>query len=197
MSKAILGLKLPTDPRWVNLVEISIEEILTDHAYCEMKAAQTCMSLIQKYSDRAQLVDELAPIAAEEWGHFRLVLAELKKRGLTLGRNHTDDYVNSLLNFERKGGHIERQLMDKLLINAMIEARSCERFRLLSEGLKDVSLRKFYRTFMVSEAGHYRLFVHLAKEYMPAKIVKQRWNELVIEEAAIMENLKPRGERMH
>ncbi len=197
MSKAILGLKLPTDPRWVNLVEMSIEEILTDHAYCEMKAAQTCMSLIQKYSDKVRLVDELSPVAAEEWGHFRLVLAELKKRGLTLGRNHTDDYVNRLLNFERKGDRIERQLMDKLLINAMIEARSCERFRLLSEGLKESSLRKFYRTFMVSEAGHYRLFLSLAKEYMPTKIVKLRWDDLVAEEAAIMKELAPRGERMH
>lgn len=193
----MLGLKLPTDPRWVNLVEISIEEILTDHAYCEMKAAQTCMSLIQKYSERVRLVDELAPVAAEEWGHFRLVLAELKKRKLKLGRNHTDEYVNCLLNFERKGDKIERQLMDKLLINAMIEARSCERFRLLSENLSDAYLRKFYHSFMASEAGHYRLFVDLAKEYMPAKIVKQRWNELLIEEAAIMREMEPRGERMH
>ena len=197
MAASILGLKLPTDPRWVNLVEISIEDILTNHAYCEMKAAQTCMSLIQKYPTRVKLVDELSPIAAEEWGHFRLVLAELKKRGLALGRNSTDNYVTQLLNFERKGDKIERQLMDKLLINAMIEARSCERFRLLSEELSDVALRRFYRKFMISEAGHYRTFLDLAKEYMPAKIVNQRWKELLLEEAAIMQQLQLRGDRMH
>jgi len=197
MSKTILGLKLPTDPRWVNLVEISIEEILTDHAYCEMKAAQTCISLIHKYAGRQRLVDELAAVAAEEWGHFRLVLAELKKRGMELGKNRIDVYVNELLKLERKGDRIERQLMDKLLIQAMIEARSCERFRLLSEGMKEATLRKFYRHFMISEAGHYRLFVDLAKEYMPAKIVRERWKEIVVAEAEIIKGLRLSGERMH
>jgi len=126
--KNILGLQLPTDPRWVDLAGISLEEILTDHAYCEQKAALTCISLIQKYSDKEQLVKELAPIVTEEWGHFRLVLAELHKRGLKLGLQRKDIYVNRLLAFQRKGGHTEDRFLDQLLTMALIEARSCERF---------------------------------------------------------------------
>ena len=153
-QKNILGLQLPTDPRWVNLAEMSLEYILTDHAFCEQKAATSCISLIQKYSDKEKLVEELAPIVTEEWGHFRMVLAEMKKRGLKLGKQRKDEYVNKLLEFETKGGHPDDRLLDKLLICALIEARSCERFKRLSEGLNDEYLRKFYRRFMESEAGH-------------------------------------------
>src|SRR6478736_2387206 len=123
-TKNILGLQLPTDPRWVDLAGISLEDILTDHAYCEQKAATTCISLIQKYSDKEKLVNELSPIVTEEWGHFRLVLAELHKRGLKLGRQRADEYVNRLLKFQRQGGHWEDRFLDKLLTMALIEARS-------------------------------------------------------------------------
>lgn len=157
--KAILGLQLPTDPRWVNLAEKSLEEILTDHAYCEQKAATSCISIIQRYSEKEKIVSELAPIVTEEWGHFRLVLSELKKRGLKLGKQRKDEYVNALLEFQTKGGAAEDRLLDQLLTMAMIEARSCERFKRLSEGLDDEYLRKFYRRFMESEAGHYTLFI--------------------------------------
>lgn len=193
----MLGLKLPTDPRWVNLAEKSIQEILTDHAYCEQKAASSGISLIQNYSDREELVEKLSPLVTEEWGHFRMVLAELKRRGLKLGKQRKDEYVNQLLKNERKGDKIERQLMDKLLLNALIEARSCERFRLLSENLEEKRMREFYRQFMESEAGHYRLFVDLAKTYMPEKIVKTRWNELLKIESEIIMGLEIRGDRMH
>ena len=158
----MLGLKLPTDPRWVNLAEKSLEEILTDHAYCEQKAATSCISLIQAFPDKEDMVTELAPIVTEEWGHFRLVLQELKKRGLHLGRQRKDEYVNALLQFERKGGSRDERLMERLLACALIEARSCERFRLLSLHISDTALREFYHGFMVSEAGHYRLFIVLA-----------------------------------
>src|SRR6185436_15360627 len=121
-TKSILGLELPTDPRWVNLAEKSLEEILTDHAYCEQKAATSCISLIQKYSDKEKIVSELAPIVTEEWGHFRMVLAELKKRKLKLGRQRKDEYVNALLEFQAKGGSYEDSLLDKLLVMALIEA---------------------------------------------------------------------------
>jgi hypothetical protein len=134
-TKNILGLQLPTDPRWVDLASISLEEILTDHAYCEQKAATTCISLIQKYAQYEKLVTELAPIVTEEWGHFRLVLAELHKRGLSLGKQRKDEYVNKLIEFQRKGGHLEDRFLDQLLTMALIEARSCERFKRLSEGL--------------------------------------------------------------
>ena len=133
-DKNILGLQLPSDPRWVDLAGISLEEILTDHAYCEQKAATSCISLIQRYSEKERLVKELAPIVTEEWGHFRLVLHELQKRGLKLGKQRKDVYVNKLIEFQRKGGNPQEVLLDRLLIFALIEARSCERFKRLSEG---------------------------------------------------------------
>ncbi len=196
-DKNILGLQLPTDPRWVNLAEISLEDILTDHAYCEQKAATSCISLIQRYSDKERLVRELAPIVTEEWGHFRLVLAELDKRDLQLGKQRKDEYVNALLKFEVKGGSEEDRLLDKLLICALIEARSCERFKRLSEGLDDEYLRKFYRRFMESEAGHYHLFIELAETYVAKEKVRKRWQEWLEEEARIMQTLEIRGDRMH
>jgi tRNA 2-(methylsulfanyl)-N6-isopentenyladenosine37 hydroxylase len=196
-QKNILGLHLPTDPRWVHLAEISLEDILTDHAYCEQKAATSCISLIQRYSHLPELVNELAPIVTEEWGHFRLVLAELNKRHLTLGAQRKDNYVNALLQFEKKGGHPDDRLLDKLLLCALIEARSCERFKRLSEGLDDEYLCSFYRRFMESEAGHYRLFIDLAKTYLPEEKVWQRWGEWLTYEAGIMKELALRGDRMH
>ena len=195
--KNILGLHLPTDPRWVDLAGMSLSEILTDHAYCEQKAATSCISLIQRYSDREQLVKELAPIVTEEWGHFRLVLAELHKRGLQLGKQRKDEYVNELMKFEMKGGDQEARFLDKLLIFALIEARSCERFKRLSEGLNDEYMRNFYRRFMESEAGHYRLFIELSETYIDKEKVRTRWQEWLTYEAGVMENLVVRGDRIH
>jgi len=198
MSKvSILGLHLPTDPRWVNLAAISLEEVLTDHAFCEQKAATSCISLIQRYPEKDRLVQELAPIVTEEWGHFRQVLAEMRKRGFTLGRQRKDAYVNALMTHQNKGGDPQTVLLDRLLIFALIEARSCERFRLLSEGLEDEYLREFYRKFMISEAGHYRLFIDLANEYVPEEKVRVRWQEWLTIEADIINNLEVRGDRMH
>lgn len=193
----MLHLKLATDPRWVNLAEKSIEEILTDHAYCEQKAASSCISLIQSYPHLEKLVEELSPIVTEEWSHFRSVLKELKKRKLKLGKQRKDDYVNELLKHQQKGGSQEDRLLDKLLICALIEARSCERFKLLSEGLEDEYLRKFYRGFMESEAGHYTLFMELARLYIHPEKVKKRWEEWLAIETQIMKNMALRGDRMH
>lgn len=196
-TKNILGLQLPTDPRWVNLAEISLEAILTDHAYCEQKAATSCISIIQKYSDKEKLVTVLAPIVTEEWGHFRLVLQELHKRGLKLGKQRKDEYVNSLINFQTKGGHPNDRFLDQLLMMAMIEARSCERFKRLSDGLNDAYLAKFYRRFMESEAGHYTLFIELAENYLPKEKVRARWQEWLMRETQIMKDLELRGDRIH
>ena len=193
----MLGLKLPTDPRWVNLAEKTLEDILTDHAYCEQKAATSCISLIQSFPDKTELIIALAPIVTEEWGHFRLVLAELHKRGLALGRQRKDEYVNALLQFERKGGSREERLLERLLVCALIEARSCERFRLLSLHMKEEKLKEFYHGFMISEAGHYRLFLDLANQYADPVRVKQRWTEYLEHEAGIMRDLELRGDRMH
>ncbi len=196
-TKNILGLKLPTDPRWVSLAEISLEDILTDHAYCEQKAALTCISLIQRYSDREKMVIELSPIVTEEWGHFRLVLAELHKRGLKLGKQRKDEYVNALLAFQKKGGHIDDRFLDQMLSMALIEARSCERFKRLSEGLNDPYMQKFYRRFMESEAGHYTLFIDLSETYVDKEKVRQRWEEWLHYEAEIIQTLTVRGDRIH
>jgi tRNA-(ms[2]io[6]A)-hydroxylase len=195
--KNILGLQLATDPRWVDLASLSIEEILTDHAFCEQKAATTCISLITKYSDRNRLVTELAPIVTEEWGHFRMVLAELEKRGLKLGKQRKDEYVNHLISFQRKGGDFEERFLDQLLTMAMIEARSCERFKRLSEGMPEEYLRNFYRKFMESEAGHYHLFIELAETYLGKEKTKKRWAEWLTFEAGLMKNMAVRGDRIH
>lgn len=195
--KNILGLQLPTDPRWADLSGISLEAILTDHAFCEQKAATSCISIIQRYSDREKLVSELAPIVTEEWGHFRMVLQEIRKRGWTLGLQRKDVYVNKLLEFQRRGGAAEDQLLDQLLTMALIEARSCERFKRLSEGLQDEYLSQFYRRFMESEAGHYTLFIELAETYIDKSKVRKRWQEWLEYEKEVMASMELRGDRIH
>jgi tRNA-(ms[2]io[6]A)-hydroxylase len=195
--KNILGLQLPTDPRWADIAGIRLEAILTDHAYCEQKAATSCISLIQRYSEREKLVKELAPIVTEEWGHFRMVLNELQKRGWKLGKQRKDEYVNKLLIFQRKGGSVEERMLDQLLTMALIEARSCERFKRLSEGLNDEYLRNFYRRFMESEAGHYTLFIDLAETYIDKETVRLRWQQWLEYEAEVMREMELRGDRIH
>lgn len=192
-----LGLELPTDPRWVNIAEMNIGEILIDHAYCEQKAASSCISLIVQYPEKTKLVEILTPIVAEEWGHFQRVLKELHKRNIPLGRQRKDLYVNALQEKLRSSSDYKENLMEKLLLNALIEARSAERFKRLSEHISDESLRKFYRDLMVSEAGHYRTFIELAEEYMEPERVRQRWKEILEIEAQIMQSLEVRGDRMH
>lgn len=196
-ENTILGLKLPTDPRWVDIASISLEDILTDHAFCEQKAATTMISIIQRYSELQELVEKLSPVVTEEWGHFRMVLAELKKRGMKLGKQRKDDYVNALLVQEPKGGSSKDRLLHKLCICALIEARSCERFRLLSLHISDESLKKFYHKFMVSEAGHYRMFLDLARFYFEEEKVTDAWKWWLQTEKEIMKEMPPRGDRMH
>jgi tRNA-(ms[2]io[6]A)-hydroxylase len=198
MSLTTLGLELPTDPRWVNIAEMNIGEILIDHAWCEQKAASSCISLVVQYFDQETLVDVLTPIVAEEWGHFQRVLKELHKRNIQLGRHRKDEYVNQVrTRLRRSINDYKEQMMDNLLMNALIEARSCERFKLLSEQIADESLRKFYRELMISEAGHYRTFIELAETYLPAGRVRERWKEFLAVEADIILNLGVRGDRMH
>ena len=196
-DKFTLGLELPTDPRWVNIAEKNIEDILVDHAYCEQKAASSCISLIVQYPDKAELVDMLTPVVAEEWSHFERVIEELRKRGYALGKQRKDEYVDALQKILRKGGNREAQLVEKLLLNALIEARSCERFKILWKNINDQGLSKFYYELMVSEAGHYKNFLKLAKTFMPEEVVNKRWNELLEQEAEIVKNLEVRGDRMH
>ncbi len=196
-DNSILGLRMPTDPRWADLAAISIEEVLTDHAFCEQKAATQCISLIQRYPEKEELVNALAPIVTEEWGHFRMVWAEMKKRGYTLGKQRKDDYVNLLLENTPKNIPGDDKLLHKLMICALIEARSCERFRLLSENLAEKALRDFYYKFMVSEAGHYRLFIDLAAHYYSPEKAREAWQQWLTIEERVLQQLTPRGDRMH
>ncbi len=176
---------------------MQLDEILTDHAYCEQKAALTCISLIKKNYDKEKVVEALSPLVTEEWGHFRQVLAELKKRGLKLGKPRKDVYVNKLIAFQKKdGGPLER-FLDNMLIMALIEARSCERFKRLSEGLNDEYLCNFYRNFMESEAGHYTLFITLAEQYIDKNSVRARWAKWLAYEKELMASEQVRGDRIH
>lgn len=192
-----LGLHLPTDPRWTDLAAMSLEDIMCDHAYCEQKAASSCISLIQQYPDKTELVQQVSPVVTEEWGHFRLVLQEMNKRNLKLGFQRKDEYVHALLSFQMKGGTRDQRLTEQLLTCALIEARSCERFRLLSLHLVDEGLQEFYHHFMVSEAGHYKMFLQLAELYNNKAYVKQRWQQYLAYEAEVMSSFEPRGDRMH
>jgi tRNA-(ms[2]io[6]A)-hydroxylase len=197
MEKHVLGLELPSDPRWIGIAEKNIREILIDHAYCEQKAASSCISLIIQYPEKEDLVSVLTPVVAEEWGHFERVVAELRKRGWGLGPPRKDDYIEQLQKILRKGGSRKEQLIEKLLMNALIEARSCERFRLLWKEINDPSLSDFYYELMVSEAGHYKSFLSLAKEYADPGQVETRWRELLRQEAIMIMSLTVRGDRLH
>ncbi|MBP6334148.1 MAG: tRNA-(ms[2]io[6]A)-hydroxylase [Bacteroidia bacterium] len=182
----MLGLKLPTDPRWVNIVEKNLPEILTDHAYCEQKAATNSINLVVNYPDIPELVDAMLELAREELSHFQMVHEKIKERNLVLGRERRDEYVFELNTFIRKGHSREIVLADRLLFSALVEARSCERFKLLSENISDPDLREFYRELMVSEANHYKLFLSLAKKYARGVDIDKRWQEFLDFEAGII-----------
>jgi len=193
----MLHLKLPTDPRWVDIAQKNIEDILVDHAYCEQKAASTCISLIVQYPERTEMVDLLTLVVAEEWEHFARVMEQLKKRGYPLGKPRKDEYVEGLQKFLRKNVNREEKLIDKLLMCALIEARSCERFKLLWQNIEDQELSQFYYELMASEAGHYVNFIELARSYMPRSIVDARWQEFLNYEAQLLQTLEVRADRMH
>lgn len=196
-KQKMLHLKLPTDPRWVNIAEMNIEDILVDHAYCEQKAASSCISLIINFHEFKDLVDMLTPVVAEEWGHFERVMEQIRKRGYVFGKPRKDEYVVKLLGFVRKGGSRVDQLIEHLLMNALIEARSCERFKILSKHLPDQELKNFYYELMISEAGHYVNFIELARKLRDEEKVNERWQEWLSYEAEVIKNLKIRGDRMH
>lgn len=185
----MLGLKLPTDPRWVNIVEKNIEEILTDHAYCEQKAASTAISLIVSFPEYTDLVLAMTELVNEEMSHFKMVYDKIIDRGWILGRDRKDEYVLKLHKFFPKGGSRTTQLIHRLLYAALIEARSCERFRLLSESLEDKNLAKFYRKLMISEANHYTMFLGFARQYGNKEEVDKKWQDLLNFEAEIMKEL--------
>ncbi|WP_339916697.1 tRNA-(ms[2]io[6]A)-hydroxylase [Yeosuana marina] len=185
----MLGLKLPTDPRWVNIVEKNIEEILTDHAFCEQKATSTAISLIVSFPEYTDLVQEMTALVKEEISHFKMVHDKIIERGWTLGRDRRDDYVIQLVKFFPKGGSRTTQLVHRLLYAALIEARSCERFRLLSEELEDKELAEFYKNLMASEANHYTMFLGFARQYGNRKEVDAKWQQLLEYEAELMRNL--------
>lgn len=185
----MLGLKLPTDPRWANIAEKNIEEILTDHAWCEQKAASNAISITIRYPDKSELITELLELAQEELTHFQMVYQRILARGFELGKPRKDEYVRQLMAYFPQGGKREDRLVNDLLVSAMIEARSCERFKVLSENIEDKELATFYRDLMVSEANHYTLFLNYARKYGGREEANEKWNALLDFEAEIMKNL--------
>ena len=192
----MLGLKLPTDPRWINIVEKNIEDILTDHAFCEQKATSTAISLIVSFPEYTDLVQEMVALVKEEISHFKMVHDKILERGWILGRDRKDEYVIALLKYFPKGGSRTTQLVHRLLYAALIEARSCERFRLLSEELEDKTLAEFYRNLMVSEANHYTMFLGFARQYGSREEVDKKWQDLLDYESQIMKSLS-KSETIH
>jgi tRNA-(ms[2]io[6]A)-hydroxylase len=186
----MLGLKLPTDPRWANIAEKNIEDILIDHAYCEQKAASTAISLIVSFPEYTELVTAMTALVQEEMSHFKMVHDLLKEKDIELGRDRKDEYVAKLVTFFPKGGSRSTQLVHRLLYAALIEARSCERFRLLSEELSDENLRRFYRKLMISEANHYTMFLGFARQYHDVEVVNRKWTELLDYEAKILNSFQ-------
>lgn len=184
----MLGLKLKTDPRWVNIAESNLEEILSDHCWCEQKAAANALYIITNNSENVELVTEMAKIAIEEMEHFQMVHNIIQKRGFEFGREVKDDYVNQLVKFSKKGGSRNDALIERLLFAAMIEARSCERFKVLSENIKDEELAKFYRELMISEANHYTTFLKFARKYSENVDVDKRWQEWLEFEGELISN---------
>lgn len=193
----MLGLALATDPRWLNIAQKNIREILIDHAYCEQKAASSCISLIIQYPENDILVKTLTPMVSEEWSHFERVLEKLRVRGWTLGFQRKDEYIAKLNSLMKQGGNRKQQLVEKLLMNALIEARSCERFRLLAKEIPDDDLSAFYHELMVSEAGHYKVFLSLARQASDPDRVEARWKELLLQESPVIESLEVRSDRLH
>ncbi|PTM03844.1 MAG: tRNA 2-methylthio-N6-isopentenyl adenosine(37) hydroxylase MiaE [Bacteroidetes bacterium] len=184
----MLRLKLPTDPRWANVAEKNLEEILTDHAFCEQKAASTAISLIVTYPEYSDLVTEMAALAREEMSHFEMVHKHILKRGFVIGRDRKDEYVARVTKFFAQTGDRKLRLVHRLLIAALIEARSCERFKVLSENIEDQELASFYAKLMVSEANHYTLFLKFARQYGKREDVDKKWDELLTFEAEVMKD---------
>jgi tRNA-(ms[2]io[6]A)-hydroxylase len=184
----MLGLKLKTDPRWANIAESNLEEILSDHCWCEQKAAANALYIITNNSENVELVTEMAKIAIEEMEHFQMVHNIIQERGFEFGREVKDDYVNQLVKFSKKGGSRNDALIERLLFAAMIEARSCERFKVLSENIKDQELAKFYRELMISEANHYTTFLKFARKYSEKVDVDKRWQEWLEFEGELISN---------
>ena len=188
-ERTILKLQLPTDPLWVkNVVESNIEEILTDHAFCEQKAASNAITLIVQNPNLSDLVQEMAALVIEEMDHFKRVHDIILERGYVLGRERKDDYVNELRKFLPAGGSRESQLIARLLFSAMIDARSCERFKVMSENINDQQLSAFYHELMISEAGHYTMFIRLAKKHAVSVDVDKRWKDFLAYEAQVIQN---------
>lgn len=196
-TKHTLGLKLPTDPRWAELAENNVEELLIDHAFCEQKAASNAISIAVKFPEYSEVVDKMIEVSQEELEHFGRVHQKILERGWILGKERKDPYVRELIGFMKKGGSRVRSLVEQLLLSAMIEARSCERFKLLYERIRDEDLRAFYYDLMVSEAGHYRLFLDLARKYGEGLDVDARWQEYLDEEARIIDSFKTHNSTMH
>jgi len=186
----MLGLQFETGTTWAEIAKDDLQQILTDHAFLEQKAASNAVSIIINYSEETELVKEMSNIAIEEMQHFKMVHLLMVKRGMVLGREQKNDYAIRLQKFFNKTKDRTDALIQRLLVAALIEARSCERFKVFSENMEDEELSKFYNNLMISEANHYTTFLKFARKYQDREIVDKKWNALVAFEAEMM---KERG----
>jgi tRNA-(ms[2]io[6]A)-hydroxylase len=182
----MLGLQFETETSWADIAKVNLEQILTDHAFLEQKAASNAVSIIINYSEETELVKEMSNIAIEEMQHFKMVHLLMVKRGMVLGREQKNDYAIRLQKFFNKTKDRKNALVQRLLIAALIEARSCERFKVFSENMEDEELSKFYKNLMISEANHYTTFLKFARAYEEREIVDEKWNALLAFEAQMM-----------
>ncbi|ALU74761.1 tRNA-(ms[2]io[6]A)-hydroxylase [Tenacibaculum finnmarkense] len=184
----MLGLQFETETSWADIAKDNLQQILTDHAFLEQKAASNAVSLIINYSEETELVQRMSEIAIEEMEHFKMVHDFMVKRGMVLGREQKNDYAIRLQKFFTKTKDRTNALVQRLLIAALIEARSCERFKVFSENMEDQELSKFYKDLMISEANHYTIFLGFARKYQDKEIVDKKWNDLVNFEAEMMKS---------
>ena len=184
----MLRLKLATEKRWAELAEKNLKEAMIDHAFCEQKAASSAISIIINFPDYPELVKKMSEIAIEEMEHFRAVHDKILARGWKLKLGRKNDYVNKISKFFPKTSDRKLNLINKLLLAAMIEARSCERFRVLTLTIKDKELVEFYHELTKSEAGHFALFLNFAKKYADGIDIEAKWQEFLKFEAEIVQD---------
>jgi tRNA-(ms[2]io[6]A)-hydroxylase len=180
-------LRIATRPAWTAKVLDQFDDFLIDHAAAEKKASGMAVSMLSHYTDKPDIVRAMTDLAIEEMTHFREVVKILYSRGLQLGSDQRDPYVNALRQTMRKGSEV--YLLDRLLLGCIIEARGCERFGLIAEALPPGELKNFYRAITESEARHEDLFIQLAAAYFSRDDIQSRLDELLDIEAKIVTEL--------
>jgi tRNA-(ms[2]io[6]A)-hydroxylase len=193
-----LPLRAKTPKTWAPMALQDPMALLNDHAHLEKKAAANALELLNRWPEPnppEEWVAQMTAVASDEVEHLRVVCRIIARRGAKLTRSHANPYAAELHKQVRRGLGTE-EVVDRLMISALIEARSCERFFLLIDACEDAELSKLYKGLWASEHGHYLTFIQLAEKILPAKVVSKRWSEMLDAEARIIKVQTP-GPRMH